>query len=211
VNPIDIKEFVGYAGSFIVAASLMMSSIFKLRLYNLAGALLFMVYGIMIQAFPVTLLNGFIAAADIFYLYNMIKTKDFFSIVEIQNDSKYLKYFMEYYYADIKENFPDYKYEIKDQTIGFYLLRNVKPAGLFLGEKIAKEVFSIKLDYVIPEYRDLKIGNYLYNESIKMFRESGYSKFEAVSATKNHDLYLKKMGFIFKYNEENKKVFEKNI
>ncbi|ESE39275.1 YgjV family protein [Shewanella decolorationis] len=61
-------EWVGYLASVVVAISLMMSDIKKLRWLNLFGAMLFVAYGIAIQAYPVAAVNFFIVLIDIYYL-----------------------------------------------------------------------------------------------------------------------------------------------
>ena len=43
-----LEEFIGYAASILVAFSLMMSSILKLRIINLIGAITFVIYGLMV-------------------------------------------------------------------------------------------------------------------------------------------------------------------
>ncbi|QLE84207.1 MULTISPECIES: YgjV family protein [Shewanella] len=63
-----IWEWVGYLASVVVAISLMMSNIKKLRWWNLIGAALFVAYGLAIGAIPVALVNFFIVLIDIYYL-----------------------------------------------------------------------------------------------------------------------------------------------
>ena len=57
---ISILEWLGYLSSVIVAISLTMSSIIKLRWFNLVGAAAFSFYGFMIGSLPVGFLNLFI-------------------------------------------------------------------------------------------------------------------------------------------------------
>ncbi len=66
-----VWEWVGYAASVVVAYSLMMSDIKKLRWWNLVGAALFVAYGLAITAYPVALVNGFIVFIDAYYLYKI--------------------------------------------------------------------------------------------------------------------------------------------
>ncbi|ASF17248.1 MULTISPECIES: YgjV family protein [Shewanella] len=63
-----IWEWVGYLASVVVAISLMMSNIKKLRWLNLLGAVLFVAYGMAIQAYPVAAVNFFIVLIDAYYL-----------------------------------------------------------------------------------------------------------------------------------------------
>lgn len=65
-------ELIGYAASALVALSLLMVSLMKLRIVNLIGAILFTVYGVLIGAWPIVLSNGFIVCVNIFYLYRIL-------------------------------------------------------------------------------------------------------------------------------------------
>ncbi|PMG44002.1 YgjV family protein, partial [Shewanella sp. 10N.286.52.B9] len=62
-----VWEWVGYLASAVVAISLMMANIKKLRWWNLIGAALFVAYGLAIGAIPVALVNFFIVLIDIYY------------------------------------------------------------------------------------------------------------------------------------------------
>ncbi|MDO6679849.1 YgjV family protein [Shewanella sp. 4_MG-2023] len=66
-------EWVGYLASAVVAISLMMANIKKLRWWNLIGAALFVAYGLAIGAIPVALVNFFIVLIDIYYLIKLYK------------------------------------------------------------------------------------------------------------------------------------------
>lgn len=68
-----IWEWVGYLASVLVAISLMMSNIKKLRWWNLLGAGLFVAYGLAINALPVALVNFFIVLIDIYYLVKLYR------------------------------------------------------------------------------------------------------------------------------------------
>ena len=64
-------EIIGYLASIIIVVSMLMSSIIKLRWYNLIGALLFSIYGFLIGALPVGIINAFITLIDIYYIHKM--------------------------------------------------------------------------------------------------------------------------------------------
>lgn len=71
-----IWEWVGYLASVVVAISLMMSNIKKLRWWNLIGAALFVAYGVAIGAYPVALVNFFIVLIDTYYLVKLYREVD---------------------------------------------------------------------------------------------------------------------------------------
>ena len=77
-------EIIGYVASVLVAISLMMSSILKLRVINLLGAALFTLYGLLIGAYPVAVMNFFIVLIDLYYLCELIPSREQFTLFEVQ-------------------------------------------------------------------------------------------------------------------------------
>ena len=189
----QLVEVVGYTGTVLVAISLMMSSIIKLRIINLIGALIFSVYGFIIGALPVGFLNGFITIVDAYYLYEIFSAKELFKILQSGSDSEYLRYFLKFHQNDIKKFFPAFDFEPAEKWNMFFVLRNSVPAGLVCAEKISEDSLFIKLDYAIPGYRDFKMGKYVYN---KFLKESGVKKIYTDYGSKEHNKYLEKMGYI---------------
>ena len=74
METINFYELLGYSASVLVALSLSMRSLLKLRVINLTGALLFTIYGLMIGALPVAVLNLFIVLVNLYYLHQMFST-----------------------------------------------------------------------------------------------------------------------------------------
>ncbi|KJZ91303.1 hypothetical protein ClosIBUN13A_CONTIG235g03697 [Clostridium sp. IBUN13A] len=52
-----------------------MKNIVKLRFINLIGCILFTIYGFIIKAYPVAIVNLIIAFTNIYYLYKLTKDK----------------------------------------------------------------------------------------------------------------------------------------
>ncbi|RJX75454.1 hypothetical protein DZ860_01875 [Vibrio sinensis] len=71
----DMVELLGYAASIMVALSLTMKDIVKLRVLNFIGCALFTAYGLMIDSWPVVLTNGFIACVNVYFLTKMWRAK----------------------------------------------------------------------------------------------------------------------------------------
>lgn len=69
-------EWLGYLSSFIVAISLTMSSITKLRWLNLLGGVLFTVYGFMIGSLPVGFLNLFMIGVNLYHLVKIYSKRN---------------------------------------------------------------------------------------------------------------------------------------
>lgn len=68
MTPVHWTDYLGYLASVLVAISFVMKSIRKLRFVNLVGGVCFVLYGIMIHAWPVVLINLFTIGVNIYYL-----------------------------------------------------------------------------------------------------------------------------------------------
>ncbi|MCE1189648.1 MAG: hypothetical protein LWX56_10970, partial [Ignavibacteria bacterium] len=178
--------------SALVAISLMMSGIVRLRIINLIGAFFFSMYGLIIGAYPVAVVNGFIVFVDIYYLWDIFKAKEFFRTLEVMHDSEYLHYFLDFHKSEILKYIPGFNYQPGEHSMVFFVLRNSVPAGLILAEKYDDESIFIELDFVIPGYRDLKIGKYVYKN---IFTSKHLQRIYTHPGNAKHDGYLGKMGF----------------
>ena len=190
-----IYEIIGYLGSLLVAISLTMRSILKLRIVNLIGAAFFTVYGLLIQAYPVAAMNFFIVLIDIYYLYQMLSTREFFHLLEIRPDSEYLRAFIDYYAKDIQRFQPNFTFNPSGNMLVLFVLRNMVPAGLVLGEVRGGDCLYVQLDYAIPGYRDLKTARFVYQDKVSVLRERGIRKIFTEPGAPAHARYLERMGF----------------
>lgn len=190
-----IFEIIGYAASILVAVSLLMSSILKLRLINLAGALGLVVYGLAIGAYPIALVNLVIVGINLYHLYQIYSTKEYFNLVESKHDSDYLKSFLEFHAKEISHFLPDFTYIPSEQSLIFFILRDMVPAGLFIAEARGGGALWVQFDFVIPGYRDFKIGRFLYEQKAAYFKEKGIRKIYSASGNAIHTRYLRQMGF----------------
>ncbi len=203
----DIYAIIGYIGSFLIAASLTMNNILRLRWINLFGASTFATYGALIGAYPVLVLNGFITLVDIYYLWQMYHQKDYFTLSPSGGAGDcYLNKFLDYYKDDLNKLFPTFDRDKHQKANYYFILRNMNPAGLFVYEEISNDTINILLDYATPNYRDLKNAKFLYFTADFM-QEKGYRKLITESPHKLHQGYLKTLGF----EKVNNNTFVKKI
>ena len=194
----NILQYIGFAASAIIALSMTMNSFLKFRWINLVGASTFATYGILIQAWPVAALNGFIVCVDIYYLVKIYSRSDLFDILEIRNDNRYLLKFLDFHHKDIQTFFPGFIYKPDMNTVSFFVLRNTNVAGIFLAHREGDETLTVGLDYVAPQYRDYRNGRFLYEGLKGRFIGDGFSKIKSSGNTKAHAKYLKRVGFMQK-------------
>ena len=191
----DIYQLIGYIASFLVALSMLMTSILRLRIVNLVGSTVFGIYGLLIHAYPVAAVNFFIAGINVVHVMRMRRTREFFTIVNVVPESDYLLFFLDRNMADIRKSQPTFVYSPVANQITVFVVRDLMPAGLFIGELQADGTLLVKLDYVIPGYRDLKIGKYLLEDRADFFRERGVTRIVTPGGTSMHVGYLEQMGF----------------
>ncbi|PJB00586.1 MAG: hypothetical protein CO128_00100 [Ignavibacteriales bacterium CG_4_9_14_3_um_filter_30_11] len=203
-------QFVGYAGSILIALSLMMKNIFKLRKVNLIGASTFAIYGFLVNAYPVLFLNSFIALVDIYYLTQMYRRKDAFSLMPVLNPSHpYLNKFLDFYSDDIQNFSPEFDRSKTSEGNCYFILRNLFPVGIFIYKVSNETEAEILLDYAIPDYRDLKNAEYLYYAATEFLKEKGIKTLITKSSVDKHNNYLKRVGF--KVDNTNKNLFRKKL
>jgi GNAT superfamily N-acetyltransferase len=194
-------EWVGYLASALILISLLMSSIIKLRWINLTGSLIFCIYGFLIGALPVGISNLAIMGINIYYLIRIYSAKDYFTIMPIEKGSAYLDYFLSYYKTDIEKYFPAGEISFLEDGIQLFILRNLVPAGIFMALWQPENSLLVKLDFAIPEYRDFKIGRYLFEERKQYFLAMGVDTIQSRATNKMHEKYLRKMGFEKQHRE----------
>lgn len=197
-----IYEVVGYTASLLVAISLMMSSILKLRVINLLGAAFFSLYGLVISAYPIAAVNLLIVGINLYYLYGMWMTKEYFKLLEVRADSAYLKYFLNFYGDEIRRFSPEFDFASTEHQLTLFILRDMVPAGLLIGEVQNRKSILVRLDFVIPQYRDFKVGAYLFVDHSDYFRGRGIQEILSAPGSREHAAYLRRMGFVPAAQEE---------
>lgn len=190
-----ILELLGYSASALIAVSMMMSSILRLRLLNMAGAMGFAIYGLCIGAYPVTVLNGITVSVNAFYLLRLLRAKEYYHLLKLRPDSVYLPCFLDFYGAEIRRILPGFQYHPSENQLALIILRDCNPVGVFIAEPKPGGVLRVVLDFVIPAYRDLKIGRFLFVEQAEFFRERGIREIIIAPRTKKFGAYLAKVGF----------------
>jgi hypothetical protein len=190
-------EVVGYAASALIIVSITQKSILKLRGIGLAGSFTFLGYSLAIGAYPIAVVNVVAAAIHTWYLRKLIRRKDeVFRILHVHPDSSYLLDFLDFYRDEIQGHFqPEFVYRPSGDQVTAFILRDMVPAGLLIGEAKDDNTFEVRLDFVIPQYRDLKIGSYVYSSESGLLTGLGPTCVWAEACNSDHAQYLRRMGF----------------
>ncbi|GET20824.1 YgjV family protein [Prolixibacter denitrificans] len=192
----DYYEAIGLVASVLVAISLMMSSLVKLRWLNLFGSVIFSVYGILIHSVSVAGVNIFIVGVNIVHLWGIYRKKEAFRVAFVHSEENdYLTDFLEYYHDDIQRFFPRFNFDIEEEYLIMFVHRDLNMAGLIVLEIKDADTLHIVLDYVVPRYRDYKVADYIFKRNIDRFRYLGYNMLYSEVQNSAHNNYLEKIGF----------------
>lgn len=188
-------ELVGYAASALIVISLLMSSLLRLRIIGLFGAITFTLYGLLIGAFPIVVANGTIIGIQVFHLTRMLRQRAagaYFEALEVPPDSPVLRRFVDFHADDARRFQPDFP-GLRGGELALLILRDAVPAGVVLAEVRGDEAHVI-LDYVVAEHRDLRPGRFLWERS-DAFTSRGIRRVTTTAPTREHERYLSNVGF----------------
>ena len=92
-----ILQLVGYFSTLLVLVSFLMTSVVKLRLVNLVGSGIFVVFALLTKSYPTAIMNIGICAINIYFLIRLMKAKRLTTMLPIELDNAYLKEFLKLY------------------------------------------------------------------------------------------------------------------
>jgi len=187
-------EAVGYLGSALIVTSLLMTRILRLRVIGLMGSTTFLIYGLLINSVPIVVTNIVIMIINITFLWRATRVTEWFYLLEVSPDSRYLEEFLRFHREDILAYQPDWNSEVSESDLTVLVLRDMRPAMAMVGA-VGKGAMELRLDYAIPSFRDYRMGKFLYGANAKFFTDQGVSTVTASARTKQYLRYLKKMGF----------------
>ena len=170
--------------------SFLLTSVFKLRIVNTVGSVIFAVYALIIRSYPTAVMNLCLVAINLYYLWKMSHSEKVYDFTEVKDEDSYLRYLLEKYGEDIVRIFPGVDLYNPDINSVFVLSHEGKPVGITMGIDDG-ETLDLLVDYTIPQYRDFTVGKYQFDK----LKQLGYKKIRYTGPTVNHGEYLKAMGF----------------
>ncbi len=192
----NILELIGYLGSALIVISLTRSSVVRLRLWNLAGAAVFCVYAVLIQAWPVVALNVANIGINLWHLARMLRQQDFFELLDLGgNRTRYVERFLAFYAEDIARYIPGFDLGRLEAPSFVFVLRDMQPAALIIYTRPNRETACVELDFVVPRYRDLQCGRYFFEHMAPILAEQGVKRYATRTSSDAHRSYLGQIGF----------------
>lgn len=185
-------QAMGYFSTVLILISFLMTSVVKLRLFNLIGSVIFVIFAFLTKSYPTAIMNIGLCLINIYFLIRLARSRSLTLHLPIALDSAYLREFLKLYRDDIRVYFPNFDPESGENDTAYFVYYDMNPVGLILGRRKEGGVLDVDLDYTIPKYRDASVGRYLYPQ---LLGEEGFAALELRSASEKHRSYLEKMGF----------------
>lgn len=187
---------IGYLASAFLAYSLLVSNALRFRWLNIAGCLLFITYGFLIDAFPVMLANSILFFINLYQLFILLKSKETFELLPFESEGILVQRFVEFYASDIEQFFPGFKFVKEENKLSFVVLRDLVIANVFVATIDEQGEAKVKLNYTVKHYRDYKVGRFIFEREKEFLQSKGIKKivYEGMQ-NKQHLRFLKVMGF----------------
>lgn len=202
---------IGYIASAFLAYSLIVTNAIKFRWLNILGCMFFIIYGIIISAFPVLLANSILLCINIYQLIKLYKSEEIFQLLPIEPNNKIVEHFLLFYKDDIQRYFPQSNTTITKNSFAFVVLRDLVIANIFIAHIDEAGNAIVEINYTIQNFRDYKIGKFIFEKEKSYLVNQGIQK---IIYNKpiiiGHEEYITRMGFE-KIVTNNKTSFIKNL
>lgn len=187
---------LGYIASALLAYSLIVTNAIKFRWLNTLGCIAFIVYGILISAFPVIVANSILFCINIYQLVKLYRYDEQFKLVEVTEENNIVQQFLQFYQTDINDYFPGFSFTKSTNKVCFVVLRDLAIANLFVAQLEDNGNAIVEINYTTPNYRDFKVGTFLFKSNNDFLIKNGVQQivYETVF-NKEHQHFLKVMGF----------------
>lgn len=200
-------EILGWTGSAVLVWSLLQSRILRLRLINLVGCVLLVVYNAVVGVWPMVGLNVVLAVINVVYLRKLWGTRHdagSYEILEVSPEEVYVRHFLRTHADDVAAFNPhldgerlrltgrvDHPHEPVPLRF-FLVLRGAETVGVVALRPGPGGVGVVVLDYVTAPYRDFTPGEFVFRRS-ETLRDQGFTHIEVPRAMAHP--YYERIGF----------------
>ena len=193
----QLAPYFGYAASLLLAISLIVTNSLRFRWLNTLGCVFFIIYGILLNAFPVLLTNAILFCINLFYLIKIYNQQEAFDLVEFSGEEQLTKKFVAFYQKDIDNYFPGFTTEQLQGNLNFVVLRDLVIATIFSAKLSPDGTAAVIINFTSKKYRDFKTGTYIFEKEKDFLISKGIRRIIYTSVNnKSHEHFLKVTGFI---------------
>ena len=189
VNNINIPlEIFGYVGTVLIIISMLMTSLTKLRIINMCGAVISTIYSIIVGAWPIVVMNVCLLCINMMHVVKSFAQKKSLTDVKLNCSEPSLEHFFKLYGEGIKKDFPEYDFNIKGEDEAHLIYLKNKIVAFFAG-KTEAEALVTDVAFILSENSGVSA------KQIYTTLSSDHIKSLKIKATAQNRLKLQKQGF----------------
>ena len=161
----SLLDLVGWIGSAILVWSLLQTRIVRLRVINLVGCVILIVFNTLAGVWPMMGLNVGLAVINVYHLRKLLVARHEpaqYAVLEARPDEEYLQYLLRVHAADIATFNPHFSAGRTPFERAFLILLADETVGVVLLHDAGDGLAQIALDYVTPRFRDFTPGEFVF-------------------------------------------------
>ena len=191
----DVLSIIGWGGSALVVLSLLQTRILRLRILNLIGCVILVVFNAAIGVWPMVGMNAVLGLINVVYLWRLLRHRHDeaeYQVLQVNSTDAYLDYVLTRHQNDISRFNPGFT--VGASPYAFLVQHGDRTVGVVLAHDAGDGRAQIDLDYVLPKYRDFTPGEFVYRRS-DVFTDHGFRQVLASPRMRDSEPYLNNLGF----------------
>jgi hypothetical protein len=193
---LQLAPYFGYLASLMLIIALIVTTDLKFRWFNVMGNISFIIYAIVLNAFPVLLTNVILLTINLYYLIKIYNHTEDFDLLEFTGEEILVEKFIHFYKNDIESYFPGFHAGDLKGRHNFVVLRDLVIANIFSADISPAGDARVVVNYTPKRYRDYKVGRFIFDKEKEYLRAKGIRRivYDKVM-NRHHGHFLKVMGF----------------
>ncbi len=162
-----VWEVIGWAGTGLVVLSMAQQRITRLRIINLAGSAILLVYNLVLGVWPMVALNAALSLIQIYHLRILWGSRHdaaTYEVVTARPGDDVVRHVVAKHDAEIRQFHPHFT-SVTDSTSAFLVMTGDTVVGLVLARIEPDGTAILDVDYVTPPYRDFTPGEFVFRRS----------------------------------------------
>jgi hypothetical protein len=171
-------EALGWLGSAVLVWSLLQTQLRRLRIINLVGCVVLIVYNAANHVWPMVGLNVVLAGINVVYLVRMSREQHdaaAYEVLEVAGDDTYLRHVLRVHEGDIRRYNPHFVHDPFAGDPSYLVLHGDETVGVVLMRDAGDRTAQLLLDWVTPRHRDLTPGEFVFGLD-GPFRRRGFRR-----------------------------------
>ncbi len=145
-------EIFGYVGTALVIFSMMMTSLVKLRIINMCGGLISLIYAVFCNTWPVVVLNACLICINLVQTVRQLREKENLALLSLKAEDPTVRHLFDIWKKDAKKYHPNLNLQAMKGEEVHILYVEEEAVGFFVTTR-GDEQNLVKTLYLTPAHR----------------------------------------------------------